>query len=127
MGAKLARPERECWILYGDGSLAWGLGEFEAYARQGVGVIALVGNDASWGQIARDQIPVLGDDVATVLSPARYELAAEGLGGRGLRIEREEEIVPAFAQAREWARAGIPVLLNAILAKSEFRKGSISL
>jgi thiamine pyrophosphate-dependent acetolactate synthase large subunit-like protein len=127
MGAKLARPDAEVWILYGDGALAWGLPEFEAYARQGVPVIALVGNDASWGQIARDQIPVLGDDVATTLSAARYETAAEGLGGRGLRIERPEQIVPAFEQARAWAREGFPVLLNAILAKSEFRKGSISL
>jgi acetolactate synthase-1/2/3 large subunit len=127
LGAKLARPEREVWILYGDGSLAWGLPEFEAYARQRIGVIALVGNDACWGQIARDQVPVLGDGVATALSAARYELAAEGLGGRGLRIERAEEIAPAFARARAWASEGVPVLLNAILAKSEFRKGSISL
>src|SRR3546814_4353696 len=68
-------PYTTLFRSYGDGALAWGLPEFEAYARQGVPVIALVGNDASWGQIARDQIPVLGDDVATTLSAARYEAA----------------------------------------------------
>ncbi len=127
LGAKLARPDAEVWILYGDGSVAYSLAEFDSYARHGVPVIALVGNDASWAQIARDQIEILGDDVGTVLAKTDYHLAAEGLGGRGLKIERPEEIRPAFEQARAWAREGQAVLINAMLARSDFRKGSISL
>jgi len=127
LGAALARPERETWILYGDGSLAFSLAEMDTLARHGVPAIALVGNDASWAQIARDQVPALGDEVGTALAPTDYERAAEGLGARGLRIERAEEIAPAFAQARAWARQGSPVLINARIARSEFRKGSISL
>ncbi|MEO8277797.1 MAG: thiamine pyrophosphate-binding protein [Thermoanaerobaculia bacterium] len=127
LGAKLARPDSEVWILYGDGSVAYSLMEFDTFARHRVPVIALVGNDASWAQIARDQIAVLGDDVGTVLASTDYELAAEALGGKGLSIDHPDEIVPAFEQARVWAKAGHPVLLNARLARSEFRKGSISL
>ena len=127
LGAKLARPEDEVWILYGDGSVAYSLAEFDSYTRHGVPVIALVGNDASWAQIARDQVPALGDDVGTVLAPTDYHRAAEALGGKGISIERPEEIRPAFEQARAWARDGYAVLINAHLAKSEFRKGSISL
>ncbi len=127
LGAKVARPESEVWILYGDGSVAYSLMEFDTFVRHGVPVIALVGNDASWAQIARDQIAVLGDDVGTVLASTDYHFAAEALGGKGLSIDHPDEIVPAFAQARVWARAGHPVLLNARLARSEFRKGSISL
>ncbi len=127
LGAKLARPGAEVWVLYGDGSLAYSLAEFDTFVRHRVPVIALVGNDASWGQIARDQVPALGDAVGTELAPTEYQRAAEGLGGRGLRIERPEEIPGAFAQARAWAAAGHPVLINARLAPSDFRKGSISL
>jgi acetolactate synthase-1/2/3 large subunit len=127
LGATLARPEAETWILYGDGSVAFSLAEFDSFARHGVTPIALVGNDASWAQIARDQVPALGDDVGTALAPTDYERAAEGLGARGLRIDRAEEIRPAFERARELARAGYPVLINARIARSEFRKGSISL
>jgi len=127
LGAKLARPGAEVWVLYGDGSLAYSLAEFDTFVRHRVPVIALVGNDASWGQIARDQVPALGDAVGTELAPTDYQRAAEGLGGRGLRIERREEIPAAFAQARAWAASGHPVLINAQLAPSDFRKGSISL
>lgn len=127
LGAKVARPESEVWILYGDGSVAYSLMEFDTFVRHGVPVIALVGNDASWAQIARDQVAVLGDDVGTVLASTDYHFAAEALGGKGLSIDHPDEIAPAFAQARAWARAGHPVLLNARLSRSEFRKGSISL
>ncbi len=127
LGAKVARPDSEVWILYGDGSVAYSLMEFDTFVRHGVPVIALVGNDASWAQIARDQVAVLGDDVGTVLAATDYHFAAEALGGKGLSIDHPDEIAPAFAQARVWARAGHPVLLNARLSRSEFRKGSISL
>ncbi len=127
LGAKVARPDSEVWILYGDGSVAYSLMEFDTFVRHGIPVIALVGNDASWAQIARDQIAVLGDDVGTVLASTDYELAAEALGGKGLAIEHPDQVGPAFAQARVWARAGHPVLINARLQRSSFRQGSISL
>ena len=127
LGAALARPGSEVWIVYGDGSVAFSLSEFDTFARHGVAAIALVGNDASWAQIARDQVPALGDAVGTTLAATDYERAAEGLGGRGLRIERAEEIRPALERARELSRAGYPVLINARIARSGFRKGSISL
>ncbi len=127
LGAKVARPDSEVWILYGDGSVAYSLMEFDTFVRHGVPVIALVGNDASWAQIARDQVAVLGDDVGTVLASTDYHFAAEALGGKGLSIDHPDEIAPAFAQARVWARMGHPVLLNARLRRSEFRQGSMSL
>ncbi|MGE0641379.1 MAG: thiamine pyrophosphate-binding protein [Thermoanaerobaculia bacterium] len=127
LGAKLARPDAEVWVLYGDGSVAYSLMEFDTFVRHGVPVIALVGNDASWAQIARDQVTALGDDVGTVLASSDYELVADALGGKGISIAHPDEIAPAFAQARVWSRAGFPVLINARLARSDFRKGSISL
>jgi acetolactate synthase-1/2/3 large subunit len=127
LGAALARPGAETWIIYGDGAAAFSLMEFDTFVRHGLAPIALVGNDASWGQIAREQVPALGDAVGTELAPSDYHRVAEALGGRGLRIERPEEIRPALEQARAWSRDGHPVLVNARLARSDFRQGSISL
>jgi len=127
LGAAIARPDAETWLLWGDGSVGFSLAEFDTFARLGVPVIALVGNDASWAQIARDQVTALGDAVGTELAPTDYERAAEGLGGVGLRIDCPEEIGPVLDEACRRAADGAAVLVNARLAPSDFRKGSISL
>jgi acetolactate synthase-1/2/3 large subunit len=127
LGAKLHRPSAEVWILYGDGSAGFSLAEFDTFVRHGLGVIAVLGNDAAWTQIARAQTALLGDDVATVLRRTDYDRAAEGLGACGLRVERAEDLEPTLAQAQAVARQGHPVLVNVWLGKSDFRADSISL
>jgi acetolactate synthase-1/2/3 large subunit len=127
LGAKLCRPEADVWILYGDGSVAYSLAEFDTFARHGIAVIAVVGNDAGWTQIAREQIEVLKDDVGTVLARTDYHKVAEGYGGRGLLLERGADTRAVLEEAVRIARAGSAVLVNAHLDKTEFRKGSISM
>jgi acetolactate synthase-like protein len=127
LGAKLCRPEADVWILYGDGSVAYSLAEFDTFARHGVAVIAVVGNDAAWMQIAREQVEILGDDVGVTLARTDYHRVAEGYGGRGLLMTRREDVAGVLRQAVELARQGFPVLVNAHLDKTEFRKGSISM
>jgi acetolactate synthase-1/2/3 large subunit len=127
LGAKLCRPDADVWIFYGDGSAAYSLAEFDTFARHGVAVIAVVGNDAGWTQIAREQIEVLHDDVGTVLARTDYHKVAEGYGGKGLLLDGTEKIRPVLDEAVRLARAGSPVLINAHLAKTEFRKGSVSM
>ncbi len=127
LGAKLARPTAEVWLLYGDGSAAYSLAEFDTCVRHGLPVIAVIGNDAGWTQIAREQVEILGDDCATVLSHNDYHVVAEGYGGKGLKVERPEDVPQVLAEAKEIARGGTPVLVNALLGKTDFRKGSISM
>ena len=127
LGAKLCRPEADVWILYGDGSVAYSLAEFDTFARHGIPVIAVVGNDAGWMQIAREQVEILKDDVGTVLARTDYHKVAEGYGGRGLLLNRGEDIPAVLEEAVRTARAGTPVLINVHLARTEFRKGSISM
>jgi acetolactate synthase-1/2/3 large subunit len=127
IGAKLVRPESEVWLLWGDGSAGYGLSELDTFVRHGLGVIAMVGNDASWAQIARDQVHLLGDDVGTVLRRTDYDDVAKGFGAAGLRLDDVEGIRDVLAQAKALAAAGTPVLVNAHLGPSDFRKGSISM
>lgn len=127
LGAKLCRPEADVWVIYGDGSAAYSLAEFDTFARHGVPVIAVVGNDAGWTQIAREQVPMLGDAVGTELAPTDYHRVAEGYGGRGFLLERPEDVPEVLAAALAASRAGSPVLVNARIGRSEFRKGSLSM
>ncbi len=125
-GAALCRPKSEVWILWGDGSSAYSLAEFDTYVRHGLAPIAVIGTDALWAQIARDQTELLGDDVGTTLRDTSYEKVAEGYGGVGLLIDEESKIASVLDEAKRIARSGKPVCINVLLAPSDFRKGSIS-
>ena len=127
LGTKLCRPDSEVWILYGDGSLGYSLVEIDTFYRHRVPVLAVVGNDAAWSQIAREQVEVLEDDVGTVLNPTPYHLAAQGLGAQGFEITSSEGARQALREARLSLADGTPALVNALMSRSAFRKGSISL
>jgi thiamine pyrophosphate-dependent acetolactate synthase large subunit-like protein len=45
------RPEAEVWIIWGDGSSAYSLAEFDTFTRHRIPVIGLIGNDACCSQI----------------------------------------------------------------------------
>jgi acetolactate synthase-1/2/3 large subunit len=127
LGSKLTHPATEVWLIYGDGAAGFSLQEFDTFVRHKTPVIALVGNDAGWTQIGRDQTIIFGDDVATVLRRTDYHLVAEGYGGKGFVVDKKEDIDQVFIEARQAAKAGHPVLINALIGKTDFRKGSISM
>ena len=127
MGAKLSRPDSEVWLIYGDGSAGYSLQEFDTYVRHKIPVIAVIGNDGGWAQIARDQVEVLKSDIATRLNRTDYHKVVEGFGGKGFLIDREDQIQPTLEQARETAQKGIPVCINLLIGATDFRKGSISM
>ena len=127
VGAGCARPQSQTWLIYGDGSSAYSLAEFDTYVRKGMAPIAVVGTDASWGQIAREQEEMLGDNIGTYLRPTDYEKVAAGYGGKGIRVASTSAVPAALKRARKLAAEGTPVCINLHLAASEFRKGSISM
>jgi len=75
LGAKLCRPQADVWVLYGDGSVAYSLAEFDSFARHGLPVLRC-------GQRRRldPDRPRAGDrpgdDVATVLARTDYHKVA---------------------------------------------------
>uniref|UniRef100_A0A8C0YJ71 2-hydroxyacyl-CoA lyase 2 n=1 Tax=Cyprinus carpio carpio TaxID=630221 RepID=A0A8C0YJ71_CYPCA len=104
LGAKLCRPESE------------------------TPVIALVGNDACWSQISREQVPMLGSNVACGLAFTDYHIVADGYGGKGYLIGREDEsrLDDIIKKAQKECREGKAILLNVLIGKTNFRDGSIS-
>lgn len=127
VGAAALRREAEVWIVWGDGSCAYSIAEFDTCVRHGFAPIAVVGTDASWAQIARDQVEILGDDVGTTLARTAYHEVAEGYGGVGLLLDDPAKVDETLERAKEIARSGKPVLVNVHIAKTDFRKGSISI
>ena len=127
LAAGLLHPEKEIWIVWGDGSAGYSIAEFDTYARHGVPVIALVGNDACWTQIEREQTPMFGASTATMLAYRAYDEIAQGYGGVGMLVkDPKADLQEVFRQAREHRAAGRPVLINVHIGKSDFREGSIS-
>ncbi|XP_061684209.1 2-hydroxyacyl-CoA lyase 2 [Syngnathoides biaculeatus] len=128
LGAKLCRPESEVWIVYGDGSLGYSVAEFDTFTRHKTPVIAVVGNDACWSQISREQVPILGSNVACGLAFTDYHTVADGYGGKGYLIRREDEerLGSIIREARKESQKGKAALLNVLIGKTNFREGSIS-
>jgi thiamine pyrophosphate-dependent acetolactate synthase large subunit-like protein len=127
LAAALCRPDAEVWILYGDGACGYGLVEFDTFVRHGIAPIAIVGNDAGWTQIAREQIKLLHDDVGTVLARTAYHDVAAGFGAEGILVRHAADLPEALARARACAKGGKPVLVNVWLDRNDFREGSISM
>ena len=127
LAAALCRPEAQVWILFGDGACGYSLAEFDTFVRHGVAVIAVVGNDAGWTQIAREQVKLFGDDVGVALARSDYHAVAAAFGAEGLLMKTNADIPEALARAGAAAKAGKPVLVNAWLDRTAFREGSISM
>jgi acetolactate synthase-like protein len=127
LAAKLVHPNSEVWLLYGDGAAGYSIAEFDTFVRHKVPIIAVVGNDAGWTQIARDQIEYLKDDVGTILNYNDYHIVAKGYGAEGIILKNSEDISDGLQHAKSLAKNGRPVLINALIGKTDFRKGSISM
>lgn len=66
------------------------------------------------------------DNVACELAYCAYDQVADGYGGAGLVIGPGDDAAAVMSRARELAAAGRPVLLNALIGKTSFRDGSLS-
>lgn len=86
LGAKLARPDSEVWIIWGDGSCAYSLAEFDTLSRFNLPVMALVGNDAGWTQILREQAVIFGTEVACKLVVSFHSFVSLSLSNHYLTV-----------------------------------------
>ncbi|XP_013399921.1 acetolactate synthase-like protein [Lingula anatina] len=128
LGAKLCRPDSEVWIVYGDGSLGYSVAEYDTFTRHKLPVISIVGNDAGWTQISREQVPLFGSNVACGLEFTDYHVVADGYGGKGIKLDRDNEdnMEEVIKEAQKLCREGKSVLINTLIGKTNFREGSIS-
>uniref|UniRef100_A0A1I8BPG0 2-hydroxyacyl-CoA lyase 2 n=1 Tax=Meloidogyne hapla TaxID=6305 RepID=A0A1I8BPG0_MELHA len=127
LGAKAVHPDKPVLILFGDGACGFSLMEFDTFVRHKLPICAIIGNDACWSQIARDQIPWFNSVVGCELAFTNYEKVGEGLGANGAIIDEGniEEIEQKLKQLLNVENSK-PIIINAIIGKTNFREGSIS-
>jgi len=101
LAAKLLHPERQIWIVQGDGSFGLNGFDFETAVRFKLPMICVVGNDAAWGQIRLPQVGMFGEEKspATLLAPTRYDEVVKAFGGWGELVTKPSQIRPALERA----------------------------
>jgi acetolactate synthase-1/2/3 large subunit len=113
IGAKLARPEAEVWVVAGDGGIQMNSQEFMTLVQEGVKVNVAVINNGTLGMVRQWQTLFYADRRSEVaLANPDFVLLAEAYGMKGLRCTTLGEAVEATRQARAWPG---PVLIEFVV------------
>lgn len=119
LAGKLARPDHPSVLVTGDGSIGYGLIEFDTAFKHGLPIITVVSTDGAWGIVRHPQINRYGVEraVATDLRDLPYHKMAEAMGAYGELVVNPMDIRPALERAQEATEQGVPALIN---IKSQF-------
>ncbi len=111
LAAKLAHPDREVVILYGDGAFGFSAIEFDTLARHGVHVVGVMGNNGIWALEKHPMEFIYGYSLAADLRPeTRYDELVNALGGQGELVKDAADVRPALERAL--GATGVPALVN---------------
>ena len=112
MAARLAHPDRQVVVMYGDGAIGFSGMELETLVRLKLPVVCVVGNNGIWALEKYPMQALYGYDVAAELRPGiRYDKVMEAFGGRGFLVEDPDELTPALKAAFD---SGEPAVVNVI-------------
>src|SRR5882762_9366318 len=101
IGAKIACPEAEVWVVVGDGGFQMTAAELTTCAQEGLKVNIAIINNGYLGMVRQWQEFFYNRRyVATPLRSPDFVLLAQAHGLTGLRVTRREEIPEAVARAR---------------------------
>ncbi len=110
LAAKLAHPDREVVILYGDGAFGFSAIEYDTLARHGVHVVGVMGNNGIWALEKHPMEFLYGYAIAADLVPeTRYDQMVEAIGGRGEFVKDAADVRGALERA---LTPGGPALVN---------------
>ena len=110
MAARLAHPDKQVAILYGDGALGFAGMDLESLVRLKLPVVCIVGNNGIWGLEKHPMRALYGYDLVADLRPGiRYDQMMESFGGKGELVTEPGEIEPALRRAFD---SGEPTLVN---------------
>ena len=115
LGAKVAHPDRPVVAITGDGGFMFGVQELATAAQFNVGVVTLVFNNNSYGNVRRDQRERFdGRVVASDLVNPDFVKLAESFGVGAARVTSPGEFRPALEKA---LTDGSPALIVIEVAK----------
>lgn len=103
IGAKLANPGREVYVVVGDGAAGFNIMELETALREQVKITVIVHAEESWCMEEIAQIAEFGQAVGCVQSPVRWDKLAEAIGCHGEYVDKAADLEAALCRAKEHA------------------------
>lgn len=100
IGVKAAMPDRAVVSITGDGGFLFGMPELASAVQQNIGVITVVFNNSSYGNVRRDQqLKYEGHLIGADLDNPDMLKLAESFGADGYRVASPEELKPVLEKA----------------------------
>ena len=115
IGAAIAAPDAQIFLVMGDGTAGFYLGEMHTAVRTGANITAIIGNDYRWNAEVQIQIDTYGPDRVygcELDEKADYAAAASGLGAFGKTVGPDDDLDAALASASAYHG---PALLNVLI------------
>jgi len=124
--AKLLNPDRRVCLMIGDGSVGFNFMEFETAVRHNLPIVVVISNDLGWGMIRHSQELRIGHaiETGTLIGKVDYHKLVEDLGGKGMFVEKPEEIRPALEEA---FASGKTTCINVMTDPTTISPGSVAL
>lgn len=116
VGAKLARPERPVVALVGDGSFQMNGFEVATAVNYNIPVVWVVFNNAMLGMVYHGRrlfAKPIPDGLTPHFKRVDFAMVAEGLGARGIRIEKPAELTEDFMA--EVLANGRPTVIDVLI------------
>jgi acetolactate synthase-1/2/3 large subunit len=102
IGAKMARPEEEVWVVVGDGGFQMTAAELSTCAQEGLKVNVAVINNGYLGMVRQwQQFFYEGRYAATPMRGPDFVKLAEAHGLRGWRVTNRDQIAEVVGAARQ--------------------------
>ena len=115
IGASIACSDAEIFLVMGDGTAGFYLGEIHTAVRINANITAIIGNDYRWNAEVQIQIDTYGPDRVygcDLDEKADYAAAAIGLGAQGQNVGPDDDLDAALRSAS--ATQG-PTVLNVLI------------
>lgn len=113
IGAKFGRPDDEVWAVVGDGGFQMSFNELATCIQEGLDINIAIINNGYLGMVRQWQDLFHNKNYSEVeISAPDFVKLAEAFGATGIRVTRDEEIMPAIQKARSTPG---PVVLDFII------------
>jgi len=110
LGVKVANPDKAVISVSGDGGFMFGVQELATAVQHKINVVAVVFDNAAYGNVRRDQQTVYGNRLLGCdLENPDFVALAESFGVRGIRATNPDELRSALEEA---LAADAPVVIE---------------
>jgi acetolactate synthase-1/2/3 large subunit len=126
ISAKLINKNRRVLVYTGDGSMGFNFMEIETAIRKDLPLVVVIDNNQKWGMTSNSmQMKFEHHIPGTVeIGNPPYHKAVEAIGGKGILVEKIEELLPALEAA---FASGVTTCINVMTDPTVVGPGSKAL